>query len=87
MTEFYAFADETHPEIDLQIRALLRNGLQGLEIRDVDGTNISEITEEKAREVRNKLDANGLVTWSIGSPIGKSELTEDPEVENERLKR
>ena len=50
MTEFYAFADETHPEIDLQIRALLRNGLQGLEIRDVDGTNISEITEEKARE-------------------------------------
>ena len=87
MTEFYAFADETHPEIDLQIRALLRNGLQGPEIRDVDGTNISEITEEKAREVRNKLDANGLVTWSIGSPIGKSELTEDPEVENERLKR
>ena len=36
MTELYAFADETHPEIDLQIRSLLRNRLQGLEIRDVD---------------------------------------------------
>ena len=87
MTELYAFADETHPEIDLQIRSLLRNRLQGLEIRDVDGTNVSDITEEKAREVRRKLDAEGLITWSIGSPIGKSEFREDPEVENERLKR
>ena len=87
MPELYAFADETHSEIDLQIRALLRNGLQGLEIRDVDGTNVSSITEEKAHEVRKKLDDHGLVTWSIGSPIGKSDLTEDPEVENERLKR
>ena len=87
MTELYAFADETHPEIDLQIRTLLRNGLQGLEIRDVDGTNVSSITEEKAREVRKKLDENGLITWSIGSPIGKSDLAENPEVENERLKR
>ena len=87
MTELYAFADETHPEIDLQIRSLLRNRLQGLEIRDVDGTNVSDITKEKAREVRRKLDAEGLITWSIGSPIGKSELREDPEVENERLKR
>ena len=87
MTELYAFADETHPEIDLQIRTLLRNGLQGLEIRDVDGTNVSDITEEKAREVRKKLDDHGLITWSIGSPIGKSDLSEDPAVENERLKR
>ena len=87
MPEFYAFADETHPEIDLQIRALLRNGLQGLEIRDVDGTSVSDFKEEKAREIRKKLDDCGLVTWSIGSPIGKSDLREDPEAENERLRR
>ena len=87
LPELYAFADETHSEIDLQVRALLRNGLSGLEIRDVDGTNVSSITKEKAREVREKLDAAGLVTWSIGSPIGKSELSEDPAIENERLKR
>ena len=87
MTELYAFADETHPEIGLQIRALLRNGLQGLEIRDVDGTSVSDITAGKAKKIRKKLDAKGLVTWSVGSPIGKSDLSEDPEVENERLKR
>lgn len=71
MMNIYAFADETHPEVDLQIKAMLRNGLQGLEARSIDGTNVSLITLEKAKEVRKKMDDAGLVTWSIGSPIGK----------------
>lgn len=73
----YAFADEASKEIDGQIRAMLRNGLKGLEIRGVDGVNVSKITLEKAKEVRQKLDDNGLITWSIGSPIGKLKLDED----------
>ena len=73
----FAFADEASKEVDGQIRAMLRNGLQGLEIRGVDGQNVSTITIEKAREVRKKLDDNGLITWSIGSPIGKIKLTDD----------
>ena len=73
----YAFADEASKEVDGQIRAMLRNGLKGLEIRGVDGVNVSKITVQKAREVRQKLDDNGLVTWSIGSPIGKIKLTDD----------
>lgn len=73
----YAFADEASKEVDGQIRAMLRNGLKGLEIRGVDGENVSKITVEKAKEVRKKLDDNGLVTWSIGSPIGKIKLTDD----------
>ena len=32
----YAFADEACPQIDGQIDALLRNSLNGLEIRGVD---------------------------------------------------
>ena len=73
----YAFADEASPVIDEQIAAMKRNGLQGLEIRGVDGTNISDITLDKAREVRSKLDANGLITWSVGSPIGKIGINDD----------
>ncbi len=72
--KIYAFADEASPEIDLQIAALKRNSLDGLEIRNVDGVNISEITVEKAKEVIQKLDSNGLSVWSIGSPVGKSEI-------------
>ncbi len=73
----YAFSDEASSDIDKQIKALLRNNLQGMEIRNVDGTNVSDITVEKAREVKNKLDANGLCVWSVGSPIGKISITDD----------
>ncbi|MEE1187250.1 MAG: TIM barrel protein [Acutalibacteraceae bacterium] len=73
----YAFADEASPDIDEQIIALKRNGLNGLEIRNVDGVNVSEITVEKAKEVKDKLNKNGLITWSVGSPIGKIEIESD----------
>ena len=69
--KIYAFADEASAMIDGQILAMKRNGLNGLEMRGVDGTNVSDITPEKAKEVRKKLDDAGLITWSIGSPIGK----------------
>lgn len=73
----FAFADEASPMIDQQIAAMQRNGLNGLEIRGVDGTNVSEISLEKAKEVRGKLDDAGLITWSIGSPIGKIDIEKD----------
>ena len=73
----YAFSDEASADIDKQIKALIRNNLQGMEIRNVDGTNVSDITVDKAKEVKNKLDANGLCVWSIGSPIGKINLSDD----------
>ena len=72
--KIYAFADESGAMIDHQIKALQRNGLAGIELRNVDGTNVADITLDKAREVRQKLDDAGLVTWSIGSPIGKVQL-------------
>lgn len=67
----YAFADEASAQVDGQIAAMKRNGLKGLEIRGVDGQSIADITPEKAREVRRKLDDAGLTVWSMGSPIGK----------------
>ena len=73
----YAFSDEASSDIDKQIKALLRNNLQGMEIRNVDGINVSDITAEKAKQVKNKLDTNGLCAWSVGSPIGKISITDD----------
>ena len=69
--KIYAFADEASGQIDGQIRAMLRNHLNGLEIRGVDGQSIADISLEKAREVRKKMDDAGLTVWSMGSPIGK----------------
>ena len=75
--KIYAFADESGAMIDHQIESMKRNRLNGLEIRNVDGTNISDITLDKAKEVRQKLDDAGLATWSIGSPIGKIHIEND----------
>ena len=72
--KIYAFADEASPSIDEQIAAMKRNGLSGLEIRGVDGENVSVISLNKAREVRRKLEDAGLSVWSIGSPIGKIDI-------------
>ena len=67
----FAFSDEASPDLDQQIAALKRNDLQGMEIRNVDNINVSVLPVYKAREIRKKLDDNGLRVWSIGSPIGK----------------
>ena len=85
--KIYAFADEASPNIDEQIIAMKKNGLDGLEIRNVDGENVSSISLEKAEEVKAKMDAAGLKIWSIGSPIGKIMIdTGNWEEEKERFK-
>ena len=88
MTKYsiFAFADEADSLIPGQIEAMKRNGLKGLEIRNVDGTNITDISLEKAKEVHKLLSDNGLVTWSIGSPIGKQKIAKDFAPELERFK-
>ena len=83
----YAFADEASAKLDGQIAAMRRNGLDGLEIRGVDGENISDIAPEKVREIRKKLDENGLCVRSIGSPIGKIRIDDDFAPHLEKFKR
>lgn len=73
----YAFADEASSDLKGQIAAMQRNGLQGLEIRNVDGENVSDLTKEKARDIRVRMDDAGLEVWSIGSPIGKIDIEKD----------
>ncbi len=74
--KIYAFSDEAAASVDGQIAAMKRNGLEGTEIRGVDGQNIASVTAGKAAEVMKKLEDNGLSVWSIGSPIGKIGLAE-----------
>lgn len=82
----YAFADEADCFVDGQIKAMLRNHLDGIEIRNVDGTSVSDITVEKAKEVKKALDDNGLSVWSVGSPIGKISIEDDFEQHFDKYK-
>lgn len=82
-----AFADEADSSLDGQISAMTENGVEYLEIRGVDGENISDITADKARDIRARLDAAGISVWSLGSPFGKIGITEDFEPHLEKFKR
>lgn len=72
-----AFADEADAMLTGQIAAMQRNGISLLEIRGVDGQNISVLSPAKVKEVANLLSDNGLKVWSIGSPTGKITLRDD----------
>ncbi|MBQ4040079.1 MAG: sugar phosphate isomerase/epimerase [Oscillospiraceae bacterium] len=71
-----AFADEASKVLAEQIEAMKANGVSGLEIRGVDGENISKISAAKAKEIRKMMDDSGLSVWSIGSPTGKIKITD-----------
>ena len=66
-----AFADESSNAFSGQIDALKRNGFGFLEIRNLDGKNVTALTAAEARELAGILEDNGLKVWSMGSPIGK----------------
>lgn len=72
-----AFADESDNKFEGQLNALLRNGLDSLEMRNVDGKNVVALTEEEANEYKKRLFEKDLSVWSIGSPLGKIKITDD----------
>ena len=85
--KIYAFADEASPTLCGQIEAMLRNRLDGVELRTVDGVNVSDLKPDQAKEIRRHLRENGLSVWSLGSPMGKTELGKDDfDHETDRMK-
>ena len=72
-----AFADEASNSLSDQIAALKALGISHIEPRNVDGKNVSNLTADEARSVRARLDAAGISVSSIGSPIGKIDISGD----------
>lgn len=54
-----AFADEAGSSLKEQIAAMLDNGIQHLEARNIDGRNFIDHTVAEAKEIRAQLDAHG----------------------------
>ncbi len=71
-----AFADEASKFLDGQIAALRRNRIKQIEIRGVDGVNIADLSLDLTRAAAEKLAAAGIEVWSIGSPLGKINISE-----------
>ncbi len=74
MIRLAAFADEANPSLQKQILALKRNGISMIELRGLDGVNISKISLEDAKNYARLLKDEGIEVWSIGSPVGKIDI-------------
>ena len=72
-----AFADEADKSVKGQIEALKRNGIKLIEVRGLDGVNVSKLTEKEAEKYAEMFRAAGIEVWSIGSPLGKIKLSDD----------
>ena len=82
-----AFADEAAEPIAEQISALKENNIPQIELRSVDGINVKDLTDEKAQEIARALKEAGISVWSLGSPLGKSDISADFSQEVAVLKR
>lgn len=72
-----AFADEAAESLSGQIAALKRNRISLMEIRNVDGKCIIDLSDRELSRVRSILDENEIGVSAIASPIGKISITEE----------
>ena len=61
----------------MQLSHLQSLGIRYFEPRTVNGKNISELTDEEAHALRDRMDYYGIGASSIGSPIGKIGISDD----------
>ncbi len=69
-----AFADEYADSFEEQLSALGQFGIRNLEIRFLNGKNISVLSKKEVEEAKRKMDAVGIKASAIGSPLGKIKL-------------
>ena len=71
------FADEIHENLGEQIRVLKKLGMSHVEMRGVNGKGLVEYSMDEVKEIKKQLDAEGIRLSSVGSPIGKIQITDD----------
>jgi len=81
------FADEISPDIHEQIRVMKKHGISLCEVRSVNGKNVAEWEESEAKEYAGIFRENGITVWSLGSPLGKSDIGEDFSVYKARCEK
>ena len=80
-----AFADEAGSSTTEQIAALQQAGLSRIDVRNVDGYNITELPIEAAESAKQKLYAGGITVAMYGSPLGKIDIADDMRGELDKL--
>lgn len=81
------FGDEIDPDPSIQTAVLAALGARHIEVRSAWGTNVVDLDDEQVERLRATLDAAGMTASAIASPIGKVDVSLDPEHEVHRLRR
>lgn len=86
---FSGIGDEAAKNIDGQIRAHQELGWKHLEVRNIDGTNFTDLAEEDFETVRHKLDDAGLKVSCFAAQLCNwaRPITTDPEIDIRELER
>jgi len=79
------FADEISSDLDEQLDVLEDLGVDNLDLRGVEDTNVLEFSDEQVERIRDELDSRGIGVTSIGSPIGKVGIDDPFEPHFERF--
>ncbi len=86
MITLSAFADEIGDDLTLQMDTCQANGVTHIDVRGIDGTNVSQMTVDQARGYHKQMEDRGFGCPCIGSPIGKIRMDEDFEAHLDLLK-
>jgi sugar phosphate isomerase/epimerase len=74
-----AFADEFDGNFLEQLKALNKLGIEYIELRGVNGKNVSALNNEEVKEVKRLLKEYNIKVSAIGSPLGKIKADGDIE--------
>lgn len=82
-----AFGDEIDADLETQLDVLASEDVYGLELRGAWGKNVLDLSQDELEQAKALLAKFGFSVSAIGSPIGKSELSQPPAYEQERMQR
>ena len=80
------FADEIDMDLEKQIQVLKKLNISYVEMRGVNGKGLVERSIDEVKEIKRRLEACGIRLSSVGSPIGKIQITDDFEPHMELYK-
>ncbi|MBQ6052111.1 MAG: sugar phosphate isomerase/epimerase [Clostridia bacterium] len=84
--ELSAFGDEINANITEQMNVLERNGVKYIELRGINGVNISDWKPKDFKEIIKQMKDRGFGVSSLGSPIGKIGITDEFEPHLDKFK-
>ncbi|MDP4133720.1 MAG: sugar phosphate isomerase/epimerase family protein [Bacillota bacterium] len=71
------FSDEISPDIKAQFKHLQKLSISFFEPRGINGKSISSLNDEEVEDLVEEMHEFGIKVSSIGSPIGKINITDD----------